>query len=390
MRGTTMGIPTLVRAALVGGLIAGCSPQPSTTPSAVPSASPAASAVSGPEIAWEPYLRLGGMVDMVHGSDGWVALGECERGSCTTAATAWHSPDLEAWETIALPQSGDIQPISLSVKTDGYFLAAYDYDDVGQHDDAFVQVWRSTDGRLWERFGELRLGACDGSDCPEARAIGYAPNRAIVVGAVIQDDDESGQAYVSNDGFTWREMTIATFSNGVELDRIAVQGMEQTPDALFVFGGACSDSCPMTVWSTMDGEHWAEEQSFGLDVDGLSIAADGGQRVVAVTKCESSSDCTTDVWTGVRSTAWTNVLPGIDLAEPELVWTGDEFVLIGVRDDRFASYISPDGLGWTEIAADALGTRGSCGDTWLAGGDGTLMFGVPGCAFYRGTLQQAR
>jgi hypothetical protein len=386
-------MPTLVRAALVVGLIAGCSPPPATiNPPSTQGGptTPPASAGSGAAIAWEPYLRLGGMVDMVHGSGGWVALGECERGSCTTTATVWHSPDLEAWETIALPQSGDIQPISLAVNSEGYFLAAYDYDDVGGHDDAFLQVWRSSDGRLWERFGELRLGSCSGNDCPRVRGVGRAESRAIVVGAVVPEGDDAGQAYVSHDGENWSEMTIATFSNGVELDRIVVHEVEQTPADLFLVGEACSDTCALTVWSTTDGEHWAEEQSFGSDADDLSIAADGGQRVVAVTTCSTSSDCTTDVWTGVRSTAWTNVLPDLDLADPEVVWTDNVFVLIGVRDERFAAYVSADGLSWSEVPGDALGARGTCGDTWLAGGAGTVMFGVPGCALLQGTVQQAR
>lgn len=388
-----MRISTLVRAAVVLGLIAGCSPQPSTTPTqAVPSSAPSASAVSGLQVAWEPYLRLGGMVDMIHGSGGWVALGECEPGTCDTEATLWHSADLEAWETIALPQSGDIVPISISANSDRYLVAAYDFDDVGGHDDAFLQVWRSTDGQLWQRVGELRLGACTGGgDCPGVRGVGLAPNGSVVVGAVVQADRNDGQAWFSDYGDSWREMTIATFANGVELERVVVHGVEPTPSDLFLAGSACdADSCAMTVWSTTDGEHWAEEQSFGPGVDRLSIAADGAQRVAAVTKCPSSAECTTDVWTGVRSTIWTNVLPAIDLADPQVVWTGDVFILVGVRDDRFVSYASPDGLSWTELPGDVLGARGTCGDTWLAGAEREVMFGVPECALWKGNVQQAR
>ena len=394
MRNAVMGVSNLARVAIVVGLIGGCSPQPSTPPPAVPSATPGTSATSGPAIAWEPYLRLGGMVDMVHGRGGWVALGACDRGSCATAATAWHSADLEAWETIALPQSGDIQPISLVATDDGYLLAAYDYDDMGQHDDAFIQVWRSTDGRLWERFGEARLGACDGNDCPRARGIGYAPNRAIVVGAVVPVGEDSGQASVSDNGFTWRDLTIATFSNGVEVDQIQVLGSESTSAELFLYGGACRHAvCAMTLWSTTDGEHWAEEQSFGTGVDALSIATDGAQRVVAVAKsgsaCPTSSVCA-DVFTGVRSTTWTNVLPALNLAAPEVVWAGDMFVLVGFRDQGFVSYVSVDGLDWTEGPGAVVDGLGTCGDSWLAGDARTVMFGVPECALFKGTLQPAR
>ena len=390
-RNTMVGAANLARAAVVLALIAGCSPEPSPSATqALPISTPAASAASGLGIAWEPYLRLGGMVDMVHGGGGWVALGECEAETCDTEATLWHSPDLEAWETIALPQSGDILPISISANTDRYLVAAYDFDDMGGHNDAFLQVWRSTDGRLWQRVGELRLGSCTGRDCPGVRGVGLAPNGSVVVGAVTRDGNGAGQAWFSDYGDEWREMTVATFSNGARLDRIVVHGVEPTPSDLFLIGSACGNTCAMTVWSTTDGEHWAEEQSFGPDADGLSIAADGGQRVAAVATCASPFECTTDVWTGVRSTAWINVLPALDLADPQVIWTGDVFVLVGVRDDRFVNYASVDGLSWTELPGDVLGARGSCGDTWLAGAAREVMFGVPECALWQGTVRLAR
>jgi hypothetical protein len=93
------------------------------------------------------------------------------------------------------------------------------------------------------------------------------------------------------------------------------------------------------------------------------------------------------VWTGVRSTAWTRVASALDLAEPELVWTGDAFVLIGVRDLAFVNYVSSDGLSWTEVTSAALGGPDGCGRPWLAGEPGAVMFGVPGCAVWKGVLQ---
>jgi len=112
--------------------------------------------------------------------------------------------------------------------------------------------------------------------------------------------------------------------------------------------------------------------------------------VVAVARCANPSDCTTDVWTGVRSTTWANVLPALDLADPEVIWTGTVFVLVGLRGDGFASYVSPDGLAWTEAAGDALELSSGCGDAWLAGNDSTVMFGVPECALLEGAVEQAR
>ena len=395
MRGTTMGASNLVRAAVAAGLLAGCSPQPSTQPppsQAAPNATPSAPAVTGRSVAWQPFVRLGDMLDMVHGDVGWVALKECPPGSCDVSATIWHSTDLETWATIDLPQSGDIVPISLSANDNDYLVAAYDYDPVGQYGDAFLQVWRSSTGRFWDRDGELRLGACNADHCPGVRGVGLAPNGAIVVGAVIQNEaneDLAGPSYVSTDGVTWRETTIATFSSGNELDRIIIQGIESTPDDLFVVGRACSGTCAMTVWSTTDGVYWLEEQVLETDAEHLSFASDGVHRVAAATMCTNSTDCATDVWTGARSTAWTNVAPSLDVAVPEVAWTGDGFVLVGVRNEEFVTYVSPDGSTWTEVPSDALAGLGSCERGWLAGGAGTVMFGVPDCAVWKGIVQPA-
>ena len=394
MRASAMGISNLARAALVLALIGGCSPQPSTLPAtqSVPSATPSPSTASAIKVTWEPFVRLGDMLDMVHGGRGWVALKECPPGACDRAATVWHSADLETWATVELPSSGDIVPISLSASDDDYLVAAYDYDPVGAHGDAFLQVWRSSSGQFWDRVGELRLGACGSEHCPGVRGVGLAPNGAIVVGAVIQneaDDDAAGRSYVSTDGVNWRETTIATFSNGNELDRIVVQAIESTPTDLAVIGQACSSTCSMTVWSTTDGVYWLEEQGFGTGVERLAFASDGVQRVAAVTKCANVSDCATDVWTGVRSTSWTNVAPALDLAEPEVAWTGEGFVLVGVRNLEFVAYVSPDGSTWTEVPSDSLNGLVACDRRWLAGGAGTVMFGVPDCAVWKGIVQEA-
>jgi hypothetical protein len=395
MRDRTVRPSNLARAALVLALTGGCSPQPTTPPTtqAAPTASPSASVAAELEVTWEPFVRLGDMLDMVHGRRGWVALKDCPRGSCDLAATVWHSADLDTWATIELPQSGDILPISVSANALDYLVAAYDFDDVGAHEDEFLQVWRSSSGRFWDRVGELRLGACGSDHCPGVRGVGLAQNGAIVVGAVIpnEDDDKvAGQSYVSMDGVTWRETTIATFSNGNELDRIVVQAVESTPTDLFVVGQACSSTCSMTVWSTTDGVYWLEEQGFGTGVDRLAFASDGDHRVAAVTKCPTSSQCTTDVWTGPRSAVWTNVAPALDLAEPEVTWTGEGFVLIGVRGLDFAAYVSRDGSTWTDVPSDVLNGLVACDSRWLAGGDGTAMFGVPDCAVWRGNVEEAR
>ena len=406
MRGTMVVASNRARAALVLALIAGCTQQLATLPPTVapPSqpvstSTPSPTAAAGIEIAWEPFVRVGDMREMVNGVRGWVILGECPGRPCETG-TVWHSADLGTWETIELPRSGDILPISLSANSDGYLVAASDYDDVGEWGETFLQVWRSSDGRSWERVGELRLGACNIETCPTASGVALAPNGAIVVGAVLQNDEDYGPSYVSTDAQAWRETNLAEFlPPGRPIDGIYVEGVESTPTGLFLFGQACGDAispCETAIWSTTDGDYWREEQDFG-PADGVSFATDGIQRVAALRTCETTIlDCRTDVWSGLDRKAWTKVMPASDVDHAQVTWTGDAFVLLGVRgkalsgEQRFVTYVSYDGMTWTEVPADELGGVGDCGIGWLAGGAGTVLFGIPGCAVWTGMVQPAR
>ena len=396
-----MAISNLARAASVVALLSGCTPAPTTpvptigqSTTAAPSVPPPSTA-AGPQVAWARFAQLDEMVDMVHGESGWVALAACELGSCTTSTTVWRSEDLGVWEAIQLPRSGDLDPISVSANSDGYVVAAYDYDRAGGALIAFIQVWRSFDGRSWDRVGELRLGTCQGQDCPRVRGVGLAPDGAIVVGAVSEgeDDTKPTRSFVSDDGLTWRETTIATATEGLKISEVVVQGATSTPTNLFLFGFACTSSgaCRLTVWSSIDGERWVTEQDFGRDGDRVRLASDGTQRVATVTGCRTlvPLDCTTDVWAGAGSTAWTKVAAALDLAVPEIAWTGEAFVLVGERDGRYVTYVSEDGTTWTETPSTALGERNNCRDEWLAGGPGAVMYGVPACGIWKGTIQTA-
>jgi len=411
MRGTTTAASNLARAALVLGLIGGCSAPPadslpaSASPTApastetAPTSTAGPSAAAGLEITWQPIVNPGEWARMVYGAQGWVGLEACHPdGFCDEAATVWHSADLATWETIELPRSGDVIPVSLAANSDGYLVAATDFDEVGEDGATFLQVWRSPDGRAWERVGELPLGSCYPHDCPGVTYAGLAPNGAIVATRTFEDVDEYGQTYVTDDGVTWRETTIATSSRGNELDKIMVNGVRSTPTDLFLSGSGCRGNvhpCETIMWSTTDRVNWVEEQAFG-DVDGVSVASDGIQRVATVKTCQTATECTTDVWTGLRGTSWTNVLPVLDLDYASVGWTGDAWVLGGDRgnqlagDRRFVAYVSADASTWTTVPSDMLGGPGECGGGVFDGGPGFVVVAVPDCSLWKGIVQPAR
>jgi hypothetical protein len=400
MRGTTVGISNLARVGLVLVLIGACTPQStpppvSSTGSNAPSSTdaPSATSSSGLDVSWEPLTRPGAMDSIAYGARGWVALEDCGETVCSPAAHVWHSTDLIAWAEIALPRSGDVIPISISANSDSYLAVASDFDDVGEHGETFTQVWRSSDGLTWERVGELRSGECTIAGCPHPTNVGLAPNGSIFVGAIEPRDGPLSEPFLSEDGVRWRDVVVADYSQGDELDRVYVAEVVSTPTDLLLIGEAClkESDCGdsrVTIWGSTDGDYWVEEQSFGRER--VSIASDGVRRVVTVSACEATypPECTTDVWTGLPSRVWTNVSPALDLAYPKVAWTGDAFVIVGERLEEPIGYVSRDGSTWTQISD--IPATGSCGARWLVGGAGVVLFGVPQCALWKGVVQPAR
>lgn len=400
-----MATSRLARAGVALVLVAGCSPQPTAAPPSdvlptrtegLATKGPSPSAAAGLGIAWETFPRLQDMGLVVHGPAGWLVLRDCGESLCPVVS-GWHSEDLEAWEAIELPRSGDVTQLYAAASNAGYIVSATDYDDVGRYGEGFLQVWRSSDARAWERVGERPLGACNIAGCPVALPVGLAPNGRMYGGAASPRDGPEGPAHVSDDGVHWQDATIPRSWMGVGVDEIVGRYSVSTPAELFVPGLACNGQgaqrlCAGHLWSTTDAGTWVEEQSFPLPGgDGVLIDADGVQRVAAVVNCVSGSfpeECTTDLWTGAMGREWTAVATALDVTASGLQATGDDFVLVGERDGRFVSYISPDGASWTEVSSDTLGAMGECGRGSLAGGAGNLLF-TTRCGAWRGTVQPA-
>ena len=400
MQGVVKVVSMLAHAGLLLVLIGGCTPR-LTTPSPTPPSSnrpvstdaPTATSAPGLDVSWEPLERPGAIGSIAYGARGWVMLEDCGRIICPAAARVWHSTDLIAWAEIALPRSGDVLPISVSANSDSYLVVASDYDDVGEYGEAFTQVWRSSDARSWERVGELRSGACNIAGCPHPTNVGLAPNGSIFVGAIEPREGDPSDPFLSEDGVHWRDAVVAVFSQGNELNRVDIWSVTSTPTDLLLIGWACSreTGCTPTLWASTDGESWVEEQSFGRGWR-VGIASDGVRRVATVTTCEPATypyQCTTDVLTGLPSSVWTNVAPALDLAFPQVVWTGDAFAIVGERLQESVGYVSPDGRTWTEIS-DVPNIGDSCGEKLLVGGSGVVIFGAAQCAIWRGVVQPAR
>jgi hypothetical protein len=396
------GTSNLARTALALMLVAGCSPRPITLPpstilptptQAVPAPIPLASAAVGLNVGWTTFPRLPDMNRMVHGPAGWIVLRGCREYLCPEL-TGWHSHDLDVWEEIALPMSGDVIPISLSANGDSYLVSASDYDDVGEYGETFTQVWRSSDGRTWQRVGEMLSGECNIAGCPHPTGVGLAPNGSIFVGAIEPRDGDPTGPFLSEDGVRWGDTVVAEALVANEF--VHIESVQSTPTDLFVLGDVCRHqgdglTCTTSVWSTADGEQWVEEHSFGGEKDRGAIATDGAIRVGALLNCDYGTfplECTTEVWSGLRGMPWAIVAPDLDVAASDVAWTGEAFVLVGVRDGRFVTYVSRDGSSWEGVETDALGGMGDCGAGGLTAGAGRVVF-LTSCGAWRGRVQPA-
>lgn len=365
-------------------------PQPTTSPPIQPLPSSGPTPVSTPDAgAWSLY---GGFpsgfraMDAVYGGLGWVVVGfscvaACDEGTPATL----HSPDGGAW---SIGSVGSAQITSMSVAwREGYWLAALGDDRTGGETHSVATVWRSDDGRSWERTAALDLGPCL-EGCPGIGEISSWAGGLLIEWIDFTDQTLSGP-YRSVDGSTWQRVDPAplgvssTWSGGI--DAVAF-------GELIVLAAPAGPGT--AVWSSGDGRTWTSMGKLALEQGGgeILVAADGERLVVAAAVCPAEgsahdsstaleaevqlSRCQTAVWTSVAAGDWTGPVV-LDAIHAQVAYTGTEFLLAGVSPDGAATFAAPDGADWRELTAMPWG---DCNVGALAGGGGhAFLFGDGDC-----------
>lgn len=356
-------------------------PPASVAPTQVP-----ATTLPGPTVGvtWERlavFREMGFAFDAVWGGEGWVGAGDCWWTCDDGAATAWFSNDATKWFAEALPRANDVVVEEVASNADGYVISAMDY-DIGDVQEAFLQVWLSPNGRDWARVGELPLGSCL-AGCPFVRGLGLAPSGAIVVGSVAYEDQPRSGPFVSDDGTDWTLLPPSAFGT----DFLDVIHVESTPSAVFVLAFPCV-GCALGVWTSTNGRDWTDAGEIDAPrAASASLAVDGDRRVATIMNCPGTRSCEMQAWTSRAGGPWTLTLDAPDIHMAEVASAGGAFVLVGLRPETYIPFTSADGSMWVELGANGLGSDDDCGVTWLAGGSGNVILGDPDCSIWLGTVQ---
>lgn len=122
-------------------------------------------------------------------------------------------------------------------------------------------VWRSTDGRAWERAGQL----------PDARYWGglvVLDNRLLWIGG-NDGNTQRGEIYETTDGATWTEVGSAPFEANAF-------GFTMHQGKLFISGGYNNGD---NVYATDNGLDWTLVGHLPMDNHGGSLVSIGGQLI---------------------------------------------------------------------------------------------------------------
>jgi hypothetical protein len=132
------------------------------------------------------------MLDLYGGADGFVAVGY-RLEPPLYAPSIWNSEDGSAWVDVS-PESAKGRLSSVVRGADGAYLSS------GVDLDGSIDVWRSEDGRTWERTKLPSPGLAAGGVWPQLRLVGNGNRLVLVANTVI-----GWWFWTSNDGRGWSD-----------------------------------------------------------------------------------------------------------------------------------------------------------------------------------------
>lgn len=306
--------------------------------------------------------------DVTHGPNGFVAVGgetsddDTEEDGTATDGLVWRSEDGRTWERT--PPDPD--------------LAGSDLTAVAAYAGGYVAVGTGYDGEI-DRVGRIFVSS-DGSDWTTVQGEGLTPQGRGV--HQLQDVAPFGSGFVAT-GYGFDETTILPLMV-VSADGTAVRRAEAaeptgegqdlvtlgacgTDDTAIVVGidSRSADGYP-AVWSSGDAltwEQWPPSDEVGVLRD-CATSADG--RTLA--SAHAGRTETAAVAEIARGSAFElEELPGLDAGEQEvedLVWIGEVPVLVGRGDDDPGGgatvWLALDGGGeWSRLVGGSLGGAGA-------------------------------
>ncbi|HEX6301474.1 MAG TPA: hypothetical protein VF148_13495 [Acidimicrobiia bacterium] len=224
------------------------------------------------------------------GGDGALAVGQIDRGT----AAVWSSTDGEAWELVEVQPAvdgGSAGMLAITQGADGQLIVVgvetYPPDASGPGPDLDAAIWRSDDGKVWERMTSSALGApgyqpnTDGEFNSEIVGVDYSAGAGYVaVGSASRSGDDQMDfptqypaVWVSGDGGSWERHALD--------GEFRLRGVTAVGGSLVAYGVSTLHGSPTAdavILVSGDGITWTEAAG---EFDGLD-QSDGVQSVNAV------------------------------------------------------------------------------------------------------------
>jgi len=319
-----------------------------------------------------------GVVGLVHGPAGYVAIGHDLEGSTPTAGGSarrgrvWLSPDGLSWELLP-PDDVFARAVLILVVVarDGSYLAFGRIEGTsGQSDEVLLAVWESADGRSWRRTqiglsgdlvatrvvagneGYLLAGARVDPQRYElwlsADARSWEVVRALppTTGAVYEDIDAiaAGPEGFVAAGYRGQDVYVIASGDGREwFEAPPISGLGPVPaiaplaeDWIMALG----QTSPLPVWFSPNGLDWERVATLGSASDGyrgLSLVSTGDRVFAQLTAFAGSSDGNpAGVWSSSDGTTWEEIDAASDHFLAGAASSGDTTVLVSTGAVFFA------------------------------------------------------
>jgi hypothetical protein len=259
-------------------------------------------------------------------------------------ALAWHSTDALAWDRVDVADTGGVNDVA--VGPDGFVMVGV----VDRYSSNYGRpaIWRSSDGRAWQRVGPAIDDELYGSlDQVEATTRGFVATGMVAPSSEIPDvwgEDYgpselryAGTPWVSTDGRTWSRV-----ADGAPFGWAVIRGLVPVGPRIYAFGIAREPELVSAAWSSDDGSTWRR-------LVGGPPAASGEPAFTAlpsgrIVEVGHVSQGPARVWVSDDEATWNATdpatIPGSDSIHG-LAVSGDLLVAVGQSDE--ASLAPPAG-----------------------------------------------
>jgi hypothetical protein len=340
MRGRSLCVGTW----LLLSVMLGCAPTPSPSPSLTPPPIPA-EFVPWPDIVWTvadlpplaPDISEERAIAVTASDAGFVAVGYREADGLRNGAI-WHSPDGATWDAVEDAAAlARVELVDVTTAPGGFVaLGIESLDDDNEH--PVGVAFGSPDGRSWSRLGPL---AATGESY--AASIAGGPDGVLAVGS-----DATGAAALwrSTDGRVFERLVVSGPAAGGVID-------PQVIDGGFIALGP--DEMPPSVLSSADGRSWTSTTiDPGQDLSATRlVGARWGTVVLGIFApgCSEGASCSAQsiAWWSTDRTVWGRLpVEGSPVSNggSTIVPAGEHGVL---AIDGASAWASPDGWAWRPL-----------------------------------------